>query len=150
MAIQRAIRETGNIARPGNPANGPPPNGNPDAGNPENNQNRDNQGGYQDNPKRLGGYHVHTLQSSKRERKLVQRSVNTVSSALPRYLKYSEIPITWSREDHPPNPETSGLLTLVVAPQVVGYVLNKVLMDGYSAINILYYETLLRMNLNKS
>ena len=73
-----------------------------------------------------------------------------VSAAVPKYLKYSEVPITWSREDHLPIVETPGLLALVVAPQVAGYVLNKVLMDGGSAINILYYETFLRMNLKKS
>ena len=73
-----------------------------------------------------------------------------VEAAVPRYLKYSEVPITWSREDHPPNIEHTGLLALVVAPQVAGYSLNKVLMDGGSAINILYYETFLCMNLKKS
>ena len=46
--------------------------------------------------------------------------------------------------------EHLGLLALVVAPQVAGYSLNKVLMDGGSAINILYYETFVRMNLKKS
>ena len=48
------------------------------------------------------------------------------------------------------NIEHPGLLALVVAPQVAGYSLNKVLMDGGSAINILYYETFLRMNLKRS
>ena len=120
------------------------------ASNPGNGQNEDDQGGYNENPKCLAGYHVHTLHASKREKKLVQRSVNMVEAAIPRYLKYSEIPITWSREDHPPNIEHPGLLALVVAPQVAGYSLNKVLMDGGSAINILYYETFLRMNLKKS
>ena len=134
----RGAGNGGGPGRGGNPANGPVPNANPKAGNPDNNQNRENQGGYQENPKRLGGYHVHTLNTSKREKKLVQRAVNTVSSAVPKYLKYSEVPVTWSREDHPPIVETPGLLALVVAPQVAGYVLNKVLMDGGSAINILY------------
>ena len=39
---------------------------------------------------------------------------------------------------------------MVVAPQVEGYVLNKVLMYGGSSINILYYETFLRMGFNDS
>ena len=34
-----------------------------------------------------------------------------------------------------------------VAPQVNGYMVNKVLMDGGSSINILYYETFRRMKL---
>ena len=35
----------------------------------------------------------------------------------------------------------------MVAPQVGGYKLTKVLLDGDSSINILYYETFCRMNL---
>ena len=36
---------------------------------------------------------------------------------------------------------------MVVAPQVGGYKFTKVLMDGGSSINILYYETFRRMGL---
>jgi hypothetical protein len=38
---------------------------------------------------------------------------------------------------------------LVVEPQVGGYKLTKVLMDGGSSINILYYDTCRRMNLSE-
>lgn len=38
---------------------------------------------------------------------------------------------------------------MVVAPKVGGYVLNKVLVDGGSNINILYYDTYRRMNLSE-
>ena len=67
--------------------------------------------------------------------------------ALPQYLKWSEYDITWSREDHPSRVDNPGQLALVVAPQVGGYVFTKVLMDGGSSINILYYDTFRRMNL---
>jgi len=67
--------------------------------------------------------------------------------ALPQYLRWSEYDITWSREDHPPRVDNPGQLALVVAPQVGGYVFTKVLMDGGSSINILYYDTFRRMNL---
>ena len=53
----------------------------------------------------------------------------------------------WSREDHPPRVDNLGHLALVVAPQVGGYKFTKVLMDGGSSINILYYETFRRMGL---
>ena len=43
--------------------------------------------------------------------------------------------------------ENPGALALVVAPQIGGYTLHKVLMDGGSSINILYYDTFLRMSL---
>ena len=38
---------------------------------------------------------------------------------------------------------------MVVSPQFGGYTLDKVLMDGGSSINILYYETFLRMGLTQ-
>ena len=45
--------------------------------------------------------------------------------------------------------DNSGGLALVVSPQVGGYTLDKVLMDGGSSINILYYETFRRMGLTQ-
>ena len=62
-------------------------------------------------------------------------------------MRWSEQPIVWSREDHPPRVDNPGHLALVVAPQVGGYKFTKVLMDGGSSINILYYETFRRMGL---
>ena len=107
------------------------------------------QGGYQTNPKQLNGgqYHVFTTSLCKRDQKLHKRAVNAVEPAVPRYLRWSEQPIVWSREDHPPCVDNPGHLALVVAPQVGGYKFTKVLMDGGSSINILYYETFRRMGL---
>ena len=73
--------------------------------------------------------------------------MNSVEQAVPRYLCWSEQPIVWSREDHPPRVDNPGHLALVVAPQVGGYKFTKVLMDGGSSINILYYETFRHMGL---
>ena len=55
----------------------------------------------------------------------------------------------WSREDHPIRVDNPDQLALVVAPQVGGYKFTKVLMDGGSSINILYYETFQRMGLTE-
>src|SRR3954470_11052820 len=139
-------------------------NGNPDGhGNPngQDNQHSQNdqggyrqqqqqqQSGYQSNPKQLnsGQYHVFTTSLDKRDQKIRKRAVNNVELAVPRYLRWSEQPIIWSREDHPPRVDNPGRLALVVAPQVGGYKFTKVLMDGGSSINILYYETFRRMGL---
>ena len=73
--------------------------------------------------------------------------MNAVEPAVPRYLRWSEQPIVWSREDRPPRVDNPGQLALVVAPQVGGYKFTKVLMDGGSSINILYYETFRHMGL---
>ncbi|KAI4999542.1 hypothetical protein ZWY2020_004131 [Hordeum vulgare] len=65
---------------------------------------------------------------------------------VPGYLNWLEKPITWSRDDQPPWVDNPGDLAVVVAPQVGGYTLTKVLMDGGSSINILYYDTFRQMN----
>src|SRR3954469_1104821 len=67
--------------------------------------------------------------------------------ACPRWLNWSEQSITWTRDDHPPVVENPGSLALVVSPQIGCYTLDKVLMDGGSSINILYYKTFQRMGL---
>ena len=80
-------------------------------------------------------------------RSFIKRVVNSIELAVPRYLRWSEQPILWSREYHPPRVDNPGHLALVVAPQVGGYKFTKVLMDGGNSINILYYDTFRRMGL---
>ena len=105
------------------------------------NQGNQQQSGYQSNPKQLnsGQYHV--------DQKLHKKAVNSIEPAVSHYLCWSEQPTVWSRVDHPPRVDNPGHLALVVAPQVGGYKFTKVLMDGGSSINILYYETFRRMGL---
>ena len=78
--------------------------------------------GYQTNPKQLSGgqYHVFTTSLCKRDQKLHKRAMNAVEPAVPRYLRWSEQPIVWSREDHPPRVDNPGHMALVLAPQVGG------------------------------
>ena len=102
---------------------------------------------YQEQPKQLniiGLYHVFTTSNSSRDRKNLQQAVSlsvSTEPAWPRWLNWSEQAITWSRADHPPRVENPGALALIIAPQVYGHILDKVLMDGGSSFNILYYET---------
>ena len=77
-----------------------------------------------------------TTSLRKRDLKLHKRAVNAVEPVVPCYLRWSEQPIVWSREDHPPRVDNPGQLALVVAPQVGGYKFTKVLMDEGSSINI--------------
>src|SRR3954466_1602646 len=138
----------------GGGSSGPGFQGNPGGQDSLNNQSNQSgyeqqQSGYQNNPKQLSGgqYHVFTTSLDKRDRKLQRRAVSAVEPATPHYLRWSEQPIIWSREDHPPRVYNPVQLALVVAPQVGGYKLTKVLMDGGSSINILYYDTFHRMGL---
>ena len=89
-----------------------------------------------------------TTSLSKRDQKVHKRVVNSIEPAIPCYLRWSEKPVIRSREDHHPRVDNPGQLALVVAPQVGGYKFTKVLMDGGSIINILYYETFQRMGVN--
>ena len=100
--------------------------------NQQNNQGNQQQSGFQSHPKQMNGeqYHVFTTSLCKRDQKLHKRAVNPVEPTVPRYLRWSEQPIVWSREDHPPRVDNPGHLALVVAPQVGGYKFTKVLMDG--------------------
>ena len=152
--VQRALQGANRSGGPGpggNPATGPltganaVPTGNTGAG-----QNTGNQGGFSQQPRQLGQYHIYTSGTTKRERKIVKRAVNAVVTGVPRYLRWSEHTVTWSRADHPEAVEHPGLLALVVAPQVHGFELKKVLMDGGSSINILYWDTFIRMGLKES
>ena len=95
--------------------------------NNQNSQQQQQQSGYQSQPKQLnnGQYHVFTTSLDKRDRKLHKRAVNSVEPALPHYLRWSEQPIVWSREDHPPRVDNPGQLALVVDPQVGGYKIGR-------------------------
>jgi hypothetical protein len=68
----------------------------------------------------------------------------------PSYLKWSEVPITFNRKDHPdhvPQPES---YPLVVAPLFKSKRIHKVLMDGGSGINVLYVSMLDDMSIPRS
>jgi hypothetical protein len=58
------------------------------------------------------------------------------------YLKWSEVPITFDRKDHPDTVPQSGSYPLVVVPLFKSRRIHKVLMDGGSGINVLYASTL--------
>ena len=78
------------------------------------------------------------------------RELNTTVPDVPQYLNWSEAPITWNRDDHPDRVPHPGKYALVVDPIVANFKLTKVLMDGGSSLNILYEDTLKRMNLTES
>jgi hypothetical protein len=65
-------------------------------------------------------------------------------------LEWSETDITWSQADHPETIPEPGKYALVVNPLIDGYEFSKCLMDGGSSINILYLETLHKMNLSET
>jgi hypothetical protein len=71
-----------------------------------------------------------------------------IEPAVPTPLRWSEVPITFSRADKWTGFSEPGRFPLVLKPVVAGSRLNKVLIDGGSGLNILFTKTLKKMKLN--
>jgi hypothetical protein len=82
--------------------------------------------------------------------KLIRREVFNVDVEKPSYLKWSEVLITFDREDHPDHVPQPRSYPLVVAPLFKSKRVHKVLMDGGSGINVLYASTLDDMGIPQS
>jgi hypothetical protein len=87
---------------------------------------------------------------SRQREKLIRREVMKVDIASPSYMKWSKVPITFDRKDHPDNIPQPGSYPLVVAPLFKSRRIHKVLMDGGSGINVLYASTLDDMGMSRS
>jgi hypothetical protein len=85
---------------------------------------------------------------SKREQKATRREVMSIEPAVPTPLRWSEVPITFSRADQWTSFSEPGRFPLVLKPVVAGSRLNKVLIDGGSRLNVLFTKTLKKMKLN--
>jgi hypothetical protein len=79
---------------------------------------------------------------SVRQRKRERREVFSVQMAVPRFLDWSEMAITFDRDDHPDHVPSSGVYPLVVDPVIANTCLTKLLIDGGSSLNIIYAQTL--------
>src|SRR5947207_6393794 len=87
---------------------------------------------------------------SKRKHKLVAREINALTPATPKYFKWSELPITFNRSDHPESVPHPGHYPLVLDPIVRMVKLNKVIIDGGSGLSILFAKTLDDMKIPRS
>jgi hypothetical protein len=72
----------------------------------------------------------------------------SIEPAVPTPLRWSEVPITFSRADQWTSFSEPGRFPLVLKPVVAGSKLNKVLIDGGSGLNILFTKTLKKMKLD--
>jgi hypothetical protein len=72
----------------------------------------------------------------------------SIEPAVPTPLRWSEVPITFSRADQWTSFSEPGQFPLVLKPVVAGSKLNKVLIDGGSRLNVLFAKTLKKMGLN--
>jgi hypothetical protein len=83
---------------------------------------------------------------SRRRKKIIAQEVMAVSPTTPKYLKWSEVPITFDRNDHPNFIPKPGWYPLIVCPIVKNVKLNRVLID----LNILFLKTFDQMGLSRS
>ena len=61
-------------------------------------------------------------------------------------MRGAETEISFSKEDHPPSIARPGHAALVLNAQIGKYAMSKVFMDGGSGINIIFADTLRKMN----
>jgi hypothetical protein len=87
---------------------------------------------------------------SKRGQKLTLREILSVELAMTRPLRYSEVPISFSRDDQWTSFFEPGKFPLVLDHIVVGSQLTRVLIDGGSGLNLLFASTLKKMGLDIS
>jgi hypothetical protein len=90
----------------------------------------------------FGGLHT------KLSQKATRREVLNIEPAVPTPLWWSEVPITFSREDQWTSFSERGRFPLVLKPVVAGSRLNKVFIDGGSGLNVLFTKTLKKMELD--
>jgi hypothetical protein len=86
--------------------------------------------------------------SSRREQKLLLREIMSVEPAAPRPLRWSEVPISFSRDDQWISFLEPNKFPLVLDPVVAEVRLTKVLIDGGSVLNLIFTSTLRKMGLD--
>jgi hypothetical protein len=85
---------------------------------------------------------------NRRSQKATQREVLSIEPAVSAPLRWSEVPITFSRTDQWTSFSEPGRFPLILKPVVAGSRLNKVLIDGGNRLNVLFTKTLKTMKLD--
>jgi hypothetical protein len=85
---------------------------------------------------------------AKREHKLTLHEVLNIKPVVSTPLRWSEVPITFSRSDQWTSFSEPGHFPLVLNPAVTGSRLTKVVIDGGSGLNVLFTKTLKKMKLD--
>jgi hypothetical protein len=80
--------------------------------------------------------------------KATRQEVLSIEPAVPTPLRWSEVPITFSRVDQWTSFSEPRWFPLVLKPVVAGSRLKKVLIDGGSGLNVLFTKTLKKMKLD--
>ena len=82
--------------------------------------------------------------------KLVLREILKLEPAVPKPLRHSEVPVTFSREDQWTSFFELGKFPLVLDQVLVGSILTRVLINGGSGMNLIFMSTITKMGLDIS
>jgi hypothetical protein len=86
--------------------------------------------------------------NSRREQKLLLREIMSVELAVPRPLQWSEVPISFSRDDQWTSFSEPGKFPLVLDLVVAEVKLTRVLINGGSSLNLIFASALRKMGLD--
>jgi hypothetical protein len=87
---------------------------------------------------------------SKHAQKLTLCEILSIEPAIQKPLRYSKVPISFSRDDHKTSFSELGKFLLVLDPIIAGSQVTRVLINGGSGLNLLFASTLKKMGLNIS
>jgi hypothetical protein len=87
---------------------------------------------------------------SRRDQKLLLREILSIKLVVPRPLRWSGVPISFSRDDQWTSFSEPDKFPLVLDPVVAEVRLTKVLIDGGSGLNLVFASTLRKMGLDLS
>jgi hypothetical protein len=96
-----------------------------------------------------GAFHTFLGPPTAKAQRATMRSLNATVPKVRQYIRWSEMPVQWSRDDHPEH-ILDEYYAMVVNPLIQGYEFSKCLMDGGSSLNIMYVETLTKLGLSKT
>jgi hypothetical protein len=88
--------------------------------------------------------------NSRREQKLLLREIMSIEPAVPRPLRWSEVSISFSRDDQWTSFSEPGKFPLVLDPVVAEVKLTRVLINGGSGLNLIFASTLRKMGLDQT
>jgi hypothetical protein len=94
---------------------------------------------------------IQPVPKSNKEEKSITRQVNLAVISPPatiEYLRWSEQPIEFNREDHPIIVPRPGDAPLVLKAQISAYDVDRIFMDAGSGINLIHAKTLKAMHIS--
>jgi hypothetical protein len=101
------------------------------------------------NTNKKGAFHTFLGPPTAKAQRAAIRSLNATVQKVRQYVRWSEVPVHWSHDDHPEH-IPDGYYAMVVCPVIQGYKFSKCLMDGGSSLNTMYVETLTKLGLTKT